>query len=200
MNKKLIPILLLFASVTYAQSACIQSPTGYWTCGGAIIVTDNNALPTPQPNVQAVTGNNATIDVMPTPQANSCKMFDMNAGATDDCVITNGTTIMHIPPQASELPRVTITTKTTTPYTLGATADEFVLCDATSQNNILNLPAAGTAGSGRRYVIKKKDSTAHTCTVTPNGTEKIDGKATQVIDVQYTSISLFTDGSNWFIY
>jgi len=137
---------------------------------------------------------------MPTPEADSCKMFDMDASSVDECVITNGTTLMHIPPLASELPRGTVTTKTTTPYTLLATTDEIVLCDATSQNNVLNLPAAASAGSGRKYVIKKKDSTAHTCTVTPNGAEKIDGQSTQVIDVQYTSISLFTDGSNWFIY
>lgn len=200
MKRLLLCLLLYWPLAAVAQTACLQSPTGTWTCGGAVIVTDNNGLPTPAPNVLTVTANNCPTCVMPTPVAGTCKLFDMAATGTDTCVATNGTAIMHIPPLGSELPRIAISTQTGTPYTVGATADEVVLCDATAQSNVINLPAAATAGAGRRYIIKKTDSTGHTCTVTPNGSEKIDGAATQVITSQYTGIPLVTDGSNWFLY
>lgn len=193
-------LLLCWPGIAWAAAPCVESPAGYWTCGGAITSSDNNVLPTPVANAERVIGNNASIAVMPTPAANLCMFFDMDASSTTTCVLANGTTLMHIPPTGAELPRIAISTQTTTPYTVGATADEVVLCDATAQSNVINLPAAATAGAGRRYIVKKIDATGHTCTVTPNGSEKIDGAATQVITSQYTGIPMVTDGQNWFLY
>ena len=197
----LLSAAMLWATSASAQSACVQSPTGYYTCGGAVSASDNNSsLPTPGPNVVTVTGNNATIPVMPTPAANKCLFYDIDASATTTCVLANGTTVMHIPPLGSELPRIGISTQTGTPYALGATADEYVLCNATAQNNTITVPAAATAGAGRRYTIIKIDSTGHTCTVDANGSETINGALTQVISGQFTAMPIVTDGSNWFIY
>ena len=70
------------------------------------------------------------------------------------------------------------------------------LCDCTSNAITLNLPVGVT---GTQYVIKKTDATANAVTVDANGSELIDGAATQTISTQYDSITIVSDGSNWFI-
>ena len=39
----------------------------------------------------------------------------------------------------------------------------------------------------------------NTLTIDPNSTETIDGSTTFALNVQYQSITIVTDGSNWFI-
>ena len=78
-------------------------------------------------------------------------------------------------------------------------ADEIViLCNAVSNNITITLPSAATY-TDRVYYIKKIDSSAYTVTIDGNGTETIDGDETQVITVQYTSLTVCSDGSNWHI-
>jgi len=76
--------------------------------------------------------------------------------------------------------------------------NNVALCDCTSNNITINLPAASTA-SGLQYHIKKIDSSANTVTVDGNGAETIDGATTKTISTQYDSITIVSDGSNWFI-
>jgi hypothetical protein len=61
----------------------------------------------------------------------------------------------------------------------------------------VNLVAAATCGSGFKYQIKNRTSNA--MTITPNGSETIDGAASYVINISENSVTLVTDGSNWFI-
>ena len=61
----------------------------------------------------------------------------------------------------------------------------------------VNLPAAASAGAGYKYQIKNLSS--NTITVDPNSSETIDGSATVDINTQYSSLTVVTDGSNWFI-
>ena len=65
----------------------------------------------------------------------------------------------------------------------------------------LTLPTAQTV-SGRIIVIKDAGGNALTnnITIDTEGAETIDGSATVVINSNYTSISLYSDGSNWFIF
>ena len=67
-----------------------------------------------------------------------------------------------------------------------------------SANITVNLPAASTCGSGYKYQIKNM-STSNTLTIDPNSTETIDGVGTFVISNQNESITVVTDGNNWFI-
>ena len=62
----------------------------------------------------------------------------------------------------------------------------------------VNLPAAATAGTGYKYQIKNL-AASYTLTIDPNGAETIDGSATFDISSQYESITIVTNGSNWFI-
>jgi len=62
----------------------------------------------------------------------------------------------------------------------------------------VNLPSASSCGSGYKYQIKNMAS-ANTLTIDPNSSETIDSSTTFVLDVQFQSITIVTDGSNWFI-
>jgi len=84
----------------------------------------------------------------------------------------------------------------TASYT-ATSSDHTILCNAGSMT--VTLPAASGA-SGRVYVIKKISSTAGTITIDPNGTETIDGVATNTsISAQYQSLTVQSNGTSWFI-
>lgn len=91
----------------------------------------------------------------------------------------------------------TMTVQTLTSTGTISTSARVVLCDATSGAITVNLGAAATY---QDITVKKIDSSANACTVDPNSSETIDGGSTAVISVQYASISLASNGSNWFIY
>lgn len=74
--------------------------------------------------------------------------------------------------------------------------NNVALCDCTSNAITLNLPV-GVIGT--QYVIKKIDATANAVTIDANGAELIDGAGTQTINTQYESITIVSDGSDWFI-
>ncbi len=65
----------------------------------------------------------------------------------------------------------------------------------------INLPAAATVGAGAMFVIKDEGGSAslNNITIDPNGTEQIDGQATYTINTDGGSVTIYTDGSNWFI-
>jgi hypothetical protein len=87
-----------------------------------------------------------------------------------------------------------ISTKTSN-YGPGAGQGEFVLANATSGAITITLP---TAVSNKFYYgIKKVDSSTNTVTFATTSSQTIDGGSTAVIKVQYASITLVSDGSNW---
>lgn len=73
-----------------------------------------------------------------------------------------------------------------------------VLCDATSGAITVTLPTSSGI-SGRIYHIKKTDSSTNTVTIDGNASETIDGDTTKIIRIQYDSVMITTDGSNWSI-
>lgn len=89
------------------------------------------------------------------------------------------------------------TTAKTTTYT--ATGDEtLITCDATSAAFTVTLPAAASF-TGKRYVIKKIDSSVNAITIDPNGAELVDGASTTTLNTQYEAVEIVCDGSNWHI-
>jgi hypothetical protein len=81
-------------------------------------------------------------------------------------------------------------TKTGT-YT--ATTDDYVI-DCTSGTFTVTLPAS-SGRTGRILIIK--NSGAGTITVDGNGAETIDGAATYSLAVQYATIQIISDGTDW---
>ena len=92
-------------------------------------------------------------------------------------------------------PIATVTTNTTLD---GAVDGSTVLVDATSGNLTITLPAAADADE-RRYYIKKIDASGNTVTVEGNGAETIDDAANYVLTVQYQSVTVHCDGTEWWI-
>ena len=72
-------------------------------------------------------------------------------------------------------------------------------CDATSNNQTVNLPAASGWGDAEIKIVKI-DSSVNTVTIDGNGAETIIGATTQVLNSQYESVILHTDGTEWFIW
>lgn len=72
---------------------------------------------------------------------------------------------------------------------------------ATAGGITLTLPAAATAGNGAVVYLKDKGGNAgsENITIEGNGSETIDGALTFVLNVNYQSITVVSDGSNWMI-
>jgi hypothetical protein len=88
-------------------------------------------------------------------------------------------------------------TKTGSTYTITAT-DTVIIADATSNNVTITLPAASGV-PGYRFYVKRKDGTANTVTIARSASDTIDGATSQTLDAQYTSATVVSDGSNWYI-
>ena len=93
---------------------------------------------------------------------------------------------------------VALTVTTITADTTLATSQMVLLCDATSGAFTVTLPATAS-NSGRRYFIKKVDSSANSVTIDADGDELIDDALTAVLTAQYEAVLLVCDGSNWVI-
>ena len=68
------------------------------------------------------------------------------------------------------------------------------------------LPSASVAGVGRTIIIKDEEQTTRSISagthiaVSASGTEKIDHASTYSIEGDSVALSLYSNGSNWFIY
>jgi len=74
---------------------------------------------------------------------------------------------------------------------------DVVLCDCTANNITISLPSA--THSLARITVKKTDASANTVTLDALGSQTIDGDFTLVITTQYTSVTVVSDGVNWYI-
>ncbi|HSX06186.1 MAG TPA: hypothetical protein VLG92_00510 [Candidatus Saccharimonadia bacterium] len=102
---------------------------------------------------------------------------------------------------ASGLPAWSDPTFTTVTKTSGYTitsSDTVVFANATSGNVTITLPTA-SANAGYRFYVKRIDNSANTCTIARSGSDTIDGQTSFTLDLQYTCLSLVSDGSTWYI-
>jgi len=77
-------------------------------------------------------------------------------------------------------------------------SDHVITCDASGGAFTVTLPDTN-GRTGRVYHIKKTDSSGNAVTVDGDGSQTIDGSTTKAISVQYDSIMIVSDGSNWHI-
>jgi len=90
------------------------------------------------------------------------------------------------------------TKSVTTDYTV-TPADYTILCDTTSGPLTVTLPVAGGSSNGHIYNVKKIDSTANAVTIAADGAETIDGNISISIAVQWTCLTVQSNGTDWFI-
>jgi hypothetical protein len=91
-----------------------------------------------------------------------------------------------------------IATKTyaDTNYTLDN--EILLLVDCTDGTVVINLPEPS---ANKIYRIKKiDDHSANVCTITPSSGVTIDSASTYELLNQYESVSLISDGSNWYVF
>lgn len=91
----------------------------------------------------------------------------------------------------------TISTTPTTPSVL----NNALMVDTSSIAITINLPAASSYQDGYRLSIKDKTGNAGTnnITIDPNASETIDGATTFVMNSNWMSLDIMTDGTNWFV-
>ncbi len=89
------------------------------------------------------------------------------------------------------------TASKTTNYTITSN-DTVIMADATSGNVTITLPTASST-SGYRFYVKRVDGSGNTVSVARSGSDTIDGATSQTLTAQYTSLTLVSDGSNWYI-
>jgi len=130
--------------------------------------------------------------------------FPITDGSADQILKTDGAGVLTFVDQPSgggggaSVPTViTDTSGTNTTISTTSGIEEIHLISNGTNAVTITLPAAATAGSGYKYNIKQL-GTANV-TIDGNGSETIDGSSTFVITSQYSSVTLVTDGSNWFI-
>ena len=75
-------------------------------------------------------------------------------------------------------------------------SDHTILCNATSAAFTVSLPTAAGI-TGRRYTVKKTDSSGNAVTVDPAGSETIDGSTTKTLSAQWDWLTVQSNGTNW---
>ena len=93
----------------------------------------------------------------------------------------------------------TTTVSQGTDYTISTSTgiEEAFFITPTADINV-NLPSAVTVGEGYKYNIKNLAS-GFSLTVDADGSQTIDASLTYVINNQFQSITIMSDGANWFI-
>lgn len=89
-------------------------------------------------------------------------------------------------------------TAKTSAYTLTAT-DYVILADASGGAFTLTLPSAVTVGNGKRFILKKVDSSFTQVTVDTTSSQTIDGATSTTLATQYETLTLVSDGANWHV-
>jgi hypothetical protein len=97
---------------------------------------------------------------------------------------------------------ITLVSAQTSAYTIGSnstvtTGGETVLVNATGGAVTITLPDATASTVYNMHNIKKIDVSVNNVTLATTLSQTIDGGTTATIKVQYASISVVSDGSNW---
>jgi hypothetical protein len=97
---------------------------------------------------------------------------------------------------------ITLVSTRTSAYTIGSnstvtTGGETVLVNANGGAVTITLPDATASTVYNMHNIKKIDVSVNNVTLATTLSQTIDGGSTATINVQYSSISVVSDGSNW---
>jgi hypothetical protein len=95
------------------------------------------------------------------------------------------------------LSAIVVATFASSPVILTGNPGRTVLANATAGAITVTLPDATTTFNF--YTIKKTDATGTVVTVNTTSSQTIDGGSTASLKVQYVSITVASDGSNWYV-
>ena len=97
------------------------------------------------------------------------------------------------------LPSLSLNIKTITEDYTVLSNDRVILCDTSTGNIVVTLPAAATNGESNIYIKKIDTSEDNTVTIEPADEELLDGETNTIIYVPYTSLHIVCNGTSWFI-
>lgn len=160
----------------FLASLNVDAPT---VTAGAATVTNTASLRIASAPVATVTGGNYSLWV----DAGTTRLDDnVLIGQTTD----NGTQLQTTSFSAGYVAKTGTYTATATDHTIDCTSGTFSL----------NLPTSSGI-TGRVYTIK--NSGAGTITIDPAGSETIDAVTTKTLSVQYSGMTIQSNGANWII-
>jgi len=81
------------------------------------------------------------------------------------------------------------------PYT-AISGSKIIEVDTSGGNVVVNLPAVAGV-TGQRWIVAKMTADANTVTIDGNSSETINGETTQVIEYQYTVLTVLALSSEW---
>jgi hypothetical protein len=160
------------------------------TTGMAFVSGGGSAYPSFSASLSGVTSVNGTTipasatlaQVSGSGTSGHCAQFSASSTVTDAGAACSGGTQF-----------ATITTNTTL-----TASNCTVLVNAAGGNITVTLPTA--IGATYACYVKRIDNSANTVSVNTTASQAIDGQASQGILFQYTSMSVKSDGSNWWIF
>jgi len=131
-------------------------------------------------DAQLSLGDLSDVDLTQAPTDNQTLFYDENAGTF----------------KAGSVPPPAVITNTTTAITTYTGNEEAHVITPTADSSV-TLPDASLCGAGYKYYIKNMST--FTLSVTPtNGL--IDGLSYFDLSSQYSAITIFTDGTDWYIF
>lgn len=86
----------------------------------------------------------------------------------------------------------------TTTTDVTATNDNGTFIVDTASNAVTIILPTAVANHGKTFIVKKT-AAANTVTLDANAAETIDGASTKVLSAQWESVTITSDGVNWFI-
>jgi len=111
--------------------------------------------------------------------------------------LVNVTTGATTSAQNGYLTQIRLITFASSPATLTLNPGQTALVDATNGAVSIILPDA--TATYNIYNIKKTDISTNTVTINTTSSQKIDDSISVVIQVQYTCVSVVSDGTKWHI-
>jgi hypothetical protein len=186
---------LAIGSDVQAFDPQLTDVAGLTPADGAFIVGDGSNFVTEtlgDARTSLGLGTVATLDV----GNGANQIVQMTAAAKLPAV--DGSLLTNLPSGGASTPDTT-TVSQGTDYTISTSTgiEEAFFITPTADINV-NLPSAVTVGEGYKYNIKNLAS-GFSLTVDANGTQTIDASLTYVINNQFQSITIMSDGANWFI-
>jgi hypothetical protein len=95
--------------------------------------------------------------------------------------------------------QITVSAKTSNYTVTVSDNDTYFTMDASAGARTFTLPAASSAGSGFRVRFKKIDSSSNAVTITPNGSDTIDGASSLSLSSQYSFATIVSNGTTWYV-
>ncbi len=172
--------------------------------------TTGTLLSSPEVGATEFAGDNLYFTITSGTVRKKVALYDDTSGATGDLYYRDGTGyFVRLPIGATSktlrvsggLPAwgdATYATSTkTSSYTITGT-DVVIFANATSGTVTITLPTA-SANTGYRFYVKRIDNSGNACSIARSGSDTIDGQTSISLDLQYTSLTLVSDGSAWYI-